>query len=133
MNTETKTSFNACLVTSEDKQIIQDLRNKYDVTEKQLMSILIAMAVHNEADVAARAADVNNNIVAAREAQKQAKLQVREAEKLQRKQLRAEAKQQKSLAKKEAAEARAQAREQAKQAKAVEPKATKSKAKDSTK
>jgi hypothetical protein len=121
MNTNANSKFNACLVTPEDKQIIQDLRAQHNVTEKQLMSILVALAVHNGVDVAARAADINNSIANAQQANKQAKQELQAANKLQRQQLKLQAKQAKDAAKQQAAGARKMAREQAKQAKAAEP------------
>jgi len=121
MNTNANSKFNACLVTPEDKQIIQDLRAQHNVTEKQLMSILVALAVHNGVDVAARAADINNSIAHAQQANKQAKQELQAADKLQRQQLKLQAKQAKDAAKQQAAGARKMAREQAKQAKAAEP------------
>jgi len=121
MNTNANSKFNACLVTPEDKQIIQDLRAQHNVTEKQLMSILVALAVHNGVDVAARAADINNSIANAQLVNKQAKQELQAANKLQRQQLKLQAKQAKDAAKQQAAGARKMAREQAKQAKAVEP------------
>lgn len=130
MSTNTNTSntkFNACLVTAEDKQVIQDLRTQYNVTEKQLMSILVALAVHNGVDVAARAADINNNIQLARQANKQAKQELNAADQLQRKQLKLQAKQSKDAAKQQAAEARKMAVEQSKQSKAAAPSAATSK------
>lgn len=122
MNTNSK--FNACLVTAEDKQIIQDLRIQHNVTEKQLMSILVALAVHNDVDVAARAADINNSIANAQQANKQAKQELQAADKLQRQQLKLQAKQAKDAAKQQATGARKMAREQAKQSKAVDPQVT---------
>jgi len=122
MNTNSK--FNACLVTAEDKQIIQDLRIQHNVTEKQLMSILVALAVHNDVDVAARAADINNSIQLARQTNKQAKQELNAADQLQRKQQKLQAKQAKDAAKQQAAEASKMAREQAKQSKAVDPHVT---------
>lgn len=121
MNTNANSKFNACLVTPEDKQIIQDLRAQYNVTEKQLMSILVALAVHNGVDVAARAADINNSIANAQLVNKQAKQELQAANKLQRQQLKLQAKQAKDAAKQQAAGARKMAREQAKQSKAAEP------------
>lgn len=130
MNTNTdthNTKFNACLVTPEDKQIIQELRTQYNVTEKQLMSILVALAVHNDVDVAARAADINNNIQLARQANKQAKQELNAAAQLQRKQQKLQAKQAKEAAKQQTAEANKMSREQAKQSKAAAPRAAISK------
>jgi replication initiation and membrane attachment protein DnaB len=121
MNTNANSKFNACLVTPEDKQIIQDLRAQYNVTEKQLMSILVALAVHNGVDVATRAADINNSIANAQQANKQAKQELQAANKLQRQQLKLQAKQAKDAAKQQATGARKMAREQAKQSKAADP------------
>jgi len=120
-NANTNSKFNACLVTPEDKQIIQDLRAQHNVTEKQLMSILVTLAVHNGVDVAARAADINNSIANAQQANKQAKQELQAADKLQRQQLKLQAKQAKDAAKQQATGARKMAREQAKQSKAVDP------------
>jgi hypothetical protein len=124
MNTNANSKFNACLVTPEDKQIIQDLRAQHNVTEKQLMSILVALAVHNGVDVAARAADINNSIANAQQANKQAKQELQAADKLQRQQLKLQAKQAKDAAKQQATGARKMAREQAKQSKAADPQVT---------
>jgi hypothetical protein len=123
-NNANNSKFNACLVTPEDKQTIQDLRAQHNVTEKQLMSILVALAVHNGVDVSARAADINNSIAQAQQVNKQAKQELQTAGKLQRQQLKLQAKQAKDAAKQQSTGARKMAREQAKQSKAVDPHVT---------
>jgi hypothetical protein len=82
------------------------------------------LAVHNGVDVAARAADINNSIANAQQANKQAKQELQAANKLQRQQLKLQAKQAKDAAKQQATGARKMAREQAKQSKAADPQVT---------
>lgn len=126
--TNTETTFNACLVTAETKELVQNLRSKYDVTEKQLMMLVMSTVINNESELAQRVADLKVNIDNVKQVKMQAAKEAREQAKLERKQVRLESQEQKAQAKAEAAAARKAAREAAKAAKAAAPESTIAKA-----
>lgn len=57
-NNNTKTKFTATLVTENDKNIVVALRNETNLSEKELMTLVIATAVQHKDAILAQAAKI---------------------------------------------------------------------------
>lgn len=57
-NTTTKAKFTATLVTENDKNIIVALRDETNLSEKELMTLVIATALQNKSAILAQAAEI---------------------------------------------------------------------------
>lgn len=121
---EKNTKFTAAMTFNTDKVVIQDLRDKCNLGEKEMMRVILGVVLNHEAELIEAAAKFIADEKAGIEAAKAAKKAEREAEKLEVKQKReadrlakkAEREQQK--AQKAAAKAAAKAEKEA--AKAAE-------------
>ena len=58
MNNNTKTKFTATLVTEDDKNAIVALRNETNLSEKELMTLVIAAAIANKDAIIAQAKQI---------------------------------------------------------------------------
>jgi len=69
-----KTKFNALMVNEADKVIVQNLRETLDLTEKQVVNLLIDVAMSNVEQLEARAAELNEQLEAEKVSHKTQKM-----------------------------------------------------------
>lgn len=88
MPNEKNTKFTAAMTFNTDKVVIQDLRDKCNLGEKEMMRVILSVVNNHEAELIEAAAKFIADEKAGIEAAKQAKKAEREAEKLEAKQKR---------------------------------------------
>lgn len=124
MSNEKNTKFTAAMTFNTDKVVIQDLRDKCKLGEKEMMRVILQVAMNHEPELIDAAAqfiiDANADAAAAKAAAKAAKEAVKLAAKAQRDAARAAAKVEREQAKAQAAAAKAAAKAQKELAKAAE-------------
>lgn len=97
----TDAKFTATMTYNTDKELVQDLRNEFDVGEKQMMSFLIHTAIQHRAELEARVADYKAELQKVKDVKKAeleqvkaearaAREQAREAKKAEREAKKAE-------------------------------------------
>jgi len=69
-----KTKFNALMVNEADKVTVQNLREKFQLTEKQVVNLLIDVATENADVLEARAAELNEQLEANKASHKNQKM-----------------------------------------------------------
>ena len=65
-----ETKFTATMTFNTDKELVQDLRNEFDVGEKEMMSFLIHTAIQHRAELEARVADYKAELQKVKDAKK---------------------------------------------------------------
>jgi len=69
-----KTKFSALMVNEADKIIVQSLRSKFELTEKQVVNLLINLSLANMEDLEARAEALRVEIETEKQSHKEEKL-----------------------------------------------------------
>jgi hypothetical protein len=69
-----KTKFNALMVNEADKVFVQELREQFKLTEKQVVGLIMDLAVTNREDLEARATKLRSEIETEKWEHKQEKL-----------------------------------------------------------
>lgn len=62
--------FTATMTFNTDKELVQDLRDEFDVGEKEMMSFLIHTAIQHRAELEARVADYKAELQKVKDAKK---------------------------------------------------------------
>lgn len=77
------TKFTATMTFNTDKELVQDLRNEFDIGEKEMMSFLIHTAIQHRDEIETRVADYKAEVQKVKDAKKaeieQAKAEARTA------------------------------------------------------
>ena len=97
-----KEKFTATMVFNSDKELVQELRNEFDLAEKELMSLLIQTALDNKEGLTERVQNYKEALEASKAAIAKQKADEKEKAKLERAALR-EAKKAEKAAEKEQA------------------------------
>ena len=97
-----KEKFTATMVFNSDKELVQELRNEFDLGEKELMSLLIQTALDNKEGLTERVQNYKEALEASKAAIAKQKADEKEQAKLERAALR-EAKKAEKAAEKEQA------------------------------
>lgn len=82
------TKFTATMTFNTDKELVQDLRNEFDIGEKQLMSFIIHTALQHRSEIEARVVDYKTELQKAKDAKKAIIDETREAKKMEQHQAR---------------------------------------------
>lgn len=124
MPNEKNTKFTAAMTFNADKVAIQDLRDKCKLGEKEMMRVILQVAMNHELELIAAAdafiADAAAQVEQAKAAAKAVKEAAKAAAKAQREAARAATKVEREQAKAQAAAAKAAAKAQKQVAKAAE-------------
>ena len=124
MPNEKNTKFTAAMTFNADKVAIQDLRDKCKLGEKEMMRVILQVAMNHEQELIAAAdafiADAAAQVEQVKAAAKAAKASAKLAAKVERDAARTAAKAEREQAKAQAAAAKAAAKAQKEMAKAAE-------------
>ena len=120
MKTNTNERFTAAMLFNADKVLVQQLRDQHDLSEKEMMRVILNVASNNAELVAAEVTDIKMIAEAERNAVKNLRTMERENEKLAKQMQREQAKAEKLAAKAAEKAAREQARAEKMAAKAAE-------------
>jgi hypothetical protein len=84
-----ETKFTATMTFNTDKELVQDLRNEFDIGEKQLMSFIIHTALQHRSEIEARVVDYKAELQKVKDVKKAELEQVKAEARAAREQARA--------------------------------------------
>lgn len=120
MKTNTNERFTAAMLFNADKVLVQQLRDQHNLSEKEMMRVILNVASNNAELVAAEVMDIKMIAEAERNAVKHLRTMQRENEKLAKQVQREQAKAEKAAAKAVEKAAREQAKAEKAAAKAAQ-------------